>query len=61
MLIEENISLDQVPSWQHKRSQVKGETLAKIMATITEKYKVEWVFCKKADAPKKIIEILKGV
>lgn len=60
VLIEENISLADVPSWSNKRSQFKGETLAKVMATLTTKYGVEWQFCRKALAGQRIIEILKG-
>ena len=59
VLVEEDITLNGVREWQHKRSQVKGEILAKIMATMAEKYQIKWEFCRKADTPKKIINILK--
>jgi hypothetical protein len=61
VLIEEDTSLDRVTEWADKKSQVSGKMLARIMETVAEKYGVEWVFCKKADAPKQIIKILKGV
>ena len=59
VLIEEATTLEKVHEWQHKRSQFKGETLQKIMQTMSQKYQVEWVFCNKADTAQKIVKILK--
>lgn len=39
---------------------VKGEVLSKIMATMHEKYKVEFVNCSRADSPDMIVKILNG-
>lgn len=39
---------------------VKGETLAKAMQTMTEKYNVKFVNCDKADAPDIILNLLKN-
>lgn len=41
-------------------TRVKPETLQKIMETMEKKYGVEFMFCKKKDMGKKIIELLGG-
>ncbi len=43
------------------RAPTSGETLAKAMKTMQEKYGVEFRFCSRGDAGKKIVEILGGV
>ena len=43
------------------RPPTSGETLAKAMRTIEKKYGVEFRFCSRGDAGKKIVEILGGV
>lgn len=59
VLIREPLqSLEEVKSWQHERSQVKGETLYKIMRTMTERYGVLWRFCTRETAGQKILSIL---
>ena len=59
VLIREPLqSLEEVNSWQHERSQVKGETLYKIMRTMTERYGVLWRFCTRETAGQKILSIL---
>lgn len=69
VLIEEPLSLDTLHTWSspvrkygaHKGqpfTQVKGETLAKAMRTMTDKYGVEFLFCDKAAAGQKIVELL---
>ncbi len=41
-------------------SQMKGETLMKILLTMQNKYGVKFVFCRKAESAKLIVDILKG-
>ena len=43
-----------------KQPPASGKTLAKALRTMTEKYGVEFVFCKPEDAAQRIVEILKG-
>ncbi len=42
------------------RPPTSGETLSKAMRTMQEKYGVEFLFCSRGDAGKKIVEILGG-
>ena len=56
LIEEETLPCD----WRSKRTKMTGAQMAKIMQTMSEKYPVEWQFCKKADAGKRIIEILGG-
>ena len=59
VLIREPLqSLEQVKEWSNPRSQVKGETLYKIMRTMTERYGVLWRFCSRENAGQKILSIL---
>lgn len=59
VLIREPLqSLEQVKEWSNPRSQVKGETLYKIMRTMTERYGVLWRFCTRDGAGAKILSIL---
>ena len=51
-------SLEEVKGWSNPRSQVKGETLYKIMRTMTERYGVLWRFCDRQNAGQKILSIL---
>lgn len=51
-------SLEEVKEWSNPRSQVKGETLYKIMRTMTERYGVLWRFCSRENAGQKILSIL---
>lgn len=51
-------SLEEVKEWSNQRSQVKGETLYKIMRTMTERYGVLWRFCSRETAGQKILSIL---
>ena len=51
-------SLEEVKEWSNPRSQVKGETLYKIMRTMTERYGVLWRFCDRQNAGQKILSIL---
>jgi ERCC4-type nuclease len=63
VLIEEPV--EDLNSWQSPRrkngkplTQVKGGTLKKAMATMTEKYGVEFEFCDKSKTGQRILEIL---
>ena len=66
VLIREDLkSLEDVKEWQSPKrkngkplTQVKGETLYAIMKTMQIRYGVEWHFCNRDDAGKKILEIL---
>jgi len=40
---------------------ISGEHLFKCMTTMSDKYGVEWQFCKKSETGKRIIEILEGI
>lgn len=56
-------SLDQVCCWYNWRKKtnpkaISGKTLYKIMLTMSEKYGVEWQFCKKSECGKRIAELL---
>lgn len=42
------------------KAPTSGITLSKAMKTMQEKYKVEFMFCSRGDAGKKIVEILGG-
>lgn len=59
VLIREPLqSLEEVKEWRNPRSQVNGETLYKIMRTMTERYGVLWRFCRRETAGQKILSIL---
>lgn len=51
-------SIDEVGNWSSTRTRVKGETLAKIMRTMEERYGVEFIFTRKELAGAIILEIL---
>ena len=58
-LIKSNIkSVDDLINWSSKKTLVKGSTLVKIMATMKERYGCRFIFVTRANAPKKIIELL---
>lgn len=70
VLVEEDLNIDNLADWKspvrklgklkgQPFTQIKGETLAKAMRTMTEKYGVDFLFCNKADSGAKIIELLK--
>lgn len=59
LIKEQKIStIQDVNNWSSKRTKVKGETLAKIMNTMSERYNVEFMFTKKELAGATIVEIL---
>lgn len=51
-------SVEEVNNWSSTRTRVKGETLAKIMKTMEERYGVEFIFTKKELAGATILELL---
>lgn len=63
---EQNITeLYRVPSWYNWRRKknpkaLNGIALWKIMTTMSERYGIEWRFCKKTEVGKTIIDILEG-
>lgn len=65
ILIEDDSinTFEDVKSWSSKHTKVKGETLYKAMKTMeeeTDKYDVKFLFCKKEETGKKILELLGG-
>lgn len=58
VLIESDITRESAWSWKSRYTQVTGATLMKAMMSMEERYGVEFIFCTKANAPKKIIELL---
>lgn len=53
-------SIEEVTTWSSNRTKVKGETLMKIMNTMSERYRVEFIFTTKENAGAKVIELLNG-
>lgn len=53
-------TINDLKNWKSKRTQVKGETLIKIMQTMKKRYNVRFIICPKKDMGKKIIELLGG-
>ena len=52
-------SADDIKNWSSLHTKVRGETLYKIMLTMKEKYNVRFMFCKKKEMGKIIIDLLK--
>ena len=68
VLVEEMPPKGDLALWQSPKnrageplSHVKGETLKKAMATMTERYGVRFEFTTRQNSPKRIIEILKNI
>lgn len=59
-LIQDNKikSIEDIKNWSSPHTKVKGETLLKIMFTMTKKYGVRFMIVPKKDMGKKIIELL---
>lgn len=51
-------SIEDIKSWSSPHTKVKGETLLKIMSTMSSKYGVRFIIVPKKDMGKKIIELL---
>ena len=69
LIADSNITcVEEVHTWRipekkdgTKYTKVKPGTLEKVMKTMNEKYGVEFMFCKKKDMGKKIIELLENI
>lgn len=60
-LIKSNIkSKEDLINWTSTKTKVKGSVLIKVMSTMKEKYGCKFIFVTRANAPKKIIELLGG-
>lgn len=51
-------SLEDIILWENKYGEVQGERIYRILKCWENKYDIKFVFCKKADTGKKIIELL---
>lgn len=51
-------SLEDIILWENRYGAVQGERIYRILKCWENKYDIEFVFCKKADTGKKIIELL---
>lgn len=54
-------SLEDIMLWEPKHGTIKGLTIYKILATLKANHNIDYVFCSKRNAGKKIIELLKEV
>ena len=54
------LSINDVPKWKSKYTQVTGRRLVDEMIRTEMAYGVRWAFCSKASTGKRIIEILEG-
>lgn len=60
-LIKSNIkSADDLINWTSTKTKVKGSVLVKVMSTMKERYGCRFIFTTRANASKKIIELLGG-
>lgn len=51
---------EDLKKWSSKKTKVKGEILGKIMATMSRKYGIKFIICKKENMGKVIIKLLGG-
>lgn len=51
-------TIDDIQNWSSKRTKVKGETLLKIMITMSKKYGIRFIFTDKKNAGAKIVDLL---
>lgn len=54
-------SLEDIMLWAPKHGTIKGLTIYKILSTLKANHNIDYVFCSKRNAGKKIIELLKEV
>lgn len=60
VLIREPLdSIEQVKGWSNDKTKVTGETLYKIMMTMSKRYGIKWLFCDREIAGYVIISLLK--
>jgi len=58
-LIKSNVkSADDLINWSSNKTKIKGSVLIKVMSTMKERYGCRFIFTTRANAPKKIIELL---
>lgn len=58
-LIKSNIkNAEDLINWTSTKTKVKGSTLVKVMTTMRERYGCRFIFTTRANAPKKIVELL---
>lgn len=53
-------TVEDIKNWSSPHTKVKGETLLKIMITMSKRYCVKFFICPRKDMGKKIIELLGG-
>lgn len=61
VLVEEEIPVEQWLGVKRANKRVEGVTLAKAMKTMSEKYGVKFLHCKKSETAKKIVKILEEI
>ena len=54
------LSINDVPKWKSKYSQVTGRRIINEMVRLEMSYGVRWAFCSKTSTGKRIMEILNG-
>ena len=52
-------TIEDLQNWTSKRTKVKGETLLKIFKTMSQKYGIRFIICKKEKMGEMIINLLK--
>lgn len=53
-------SVEDIKNWSSPHTKVKGETLLKIMQTMSKKYAIRFIICPRREMPRKIISLLNG-
>lgn len=53
-------TIDDIKSWTSPHTKVKGETLLKIMITMSKRYGVKFIICPRKKMGEKILELLGG-
>lgn len=51
-------SIEDLQNWSSKRTKVRGDTLLKVMATMSKKYGVKFIIVPRAKMGEKILELL---
>lgn len=51
-------TVEDIKNWSSPHTKVRGSTLLKIMTTMSKRYGVKFIICKRRDMGKKIIELL---
>ena len=54
------LSINDVPKWKSKFSQITGRSIQTEMIRLEMAYRVRWCFCSKRSAAKRIMDILEG-